>query len=136
MILWLIDDTLQHHDTAEATAALVPGVAFAGFVSGEEGIDAFRDAARDAKRLPDAVLMDFFIGDERGDRVTAQLRRLETAAKRPVIIGYSSVPSGSAAILAAGGDLVLKKQRDDEGINPALLAWLRKTLGLRAEPSS
>ena len=25
MILWLIDDTLQHHETAEATALLVPG---------------------------------------------------------------------------------------------------------------
>ena len=126
MILWLIDDTLQHHDTAEATASLVPGVRFAGFMSGAEGLEAFEDAARDLRRVPDVVLMDFFLGDERGDRVTAHLRQLEPAGKRPVIIGYSSVPSGSAAIVAAGADLALKKQRNDDGINPALLEWLRR----------
>lgn len=124
MLLWLIDDTMQHHDTAEATAARVPGVRFAGFVSGEEGVEAYRQVAGDVRLAPDVVLMDFFLGDDRGDRVTTRLRRI-AGAKRPVIIGYSSVPSGSAAIVAAGADLVLRKQRDDEGINPALLAWLR-----------
>jgi len=129
MILWLIDDTLAHHDTAEATALLVPGVTFAGFITGEEGVEAFREAANDAKRLPDAILMDFFIGGERGDQVTAELRRLEPACKRPVIIGYSSVPSGSAAIIAAGADLMLSKQRNDQGINPTLLTWLQRVVG-------
>lgn len=125
MILWLIDDTQQHHDTAAATVAQVPGVRLVGFRSAEEGVEAFRAALRQPRQLPDAVLMDFFLGDGRGDGVTARLRRLEPAGKRPVIIGYSSVPSGSAAIVEAGGDLVLKKQRDENGLNPSLLAWLR-----------
>jgi ActR/RegA family two-component response regulator len=120
---------VQHHDTAAATAALVPGVRFAGFATAEEGIDAFRAAVREGGEIPDAVLMDFFLGDDRGDRVTSTLRRLETAAKHPVIIGYSSVPSGSTAIISAGADLSLKKQRNDDGINPALLEWLRRTVG-------
>jgi CheY-like chemotaxis protein len=132
MNLWLIDDTPQHHATAEATAGLVPGVRFSGFLSGADGIEAFRDAGADADRLPDAVLMDFFLGDERGDHVTARLRELEPAAKRPLIIGYSSVPSGSAAIVAAGADLVLLKQRNEAGINPALLDWLRRAAKGRA----
>ena len=128
MILWLIDDTPQHHDTAAATVAQVPGVRFVGFRSAEEGVAAFRAAVRNPRHLPDAVLMDFFLGDGRGDEVTARLRRLEPPGKRPVIIGYSSMPSASAAIVEAGGDLVLKKQCDDTGINPTLLAWLRQAL--------
>jgi len=126
MLLWLIDDTPQHHETVAATASLVPGVDFAGFLSAEEGLSAFRKASKDAAKTPDVVLMDFFLGEDRGDRVTSQLRALETPAKRPVIIGYSSVPSGSSAIVDAGADLLLKKLRNNEGINPTLLQWLRQ----------
>jgi CheY-like chemotaxis protein len=131
MLLWLIDDTPQHHATTEATAALVPGVRFVGFTSGEDGVDAFRAAAKDGSRVPDVVLMDFYLGDERGDRVTARLRRLETPAKRPVIIAYSSVASGSASILEAGADLTLQKQRNADGINPALLEWLSQAVAAK-----
>jgi ActR/RegA family two-component response regulator len=129
MLLWIIDDTPLHHDTVAVTAALVPGVRVAGFASAEEGIAAYRAAVQDVRKIPDAVLMDFYLGDDRGDRVTAKLRRLENHDKRPVIIGYSSVASGSAAILAAGADLSLKKQRNDDGGNPALLEWLRRAVG-------
>ena len=129
MILWLIDDTLQHHDTAEATALLVPGVTFTGFITGEEALEAFREAGNITQRIPDAILMDYYIGDERGDQVTEQFRRVEPASKRPVIIGYSSLTTGSTAIIEAGADLMLRKQRNDEGINPALLDWLQRAVG-------
>lgn len=127
MLLWLIDDTDGHHRVAAATAALVPGVRFAGFLDAEAGLAAFAAAAPEA--LPDVVLMDFYLGQARGDRVTRRLRELEPATARPVIIGYSSVASGSAAIVAAGGDLVLRKHADRDGINPSLLAWLRGRSG-------
>jgi len=125
VLLWLIDDTEGNHRITGATAALVPGVRFRGFLTAEEGIAAFSLAARRPDELPDAVLMDYYLGDLRGDQVTRRLRELEPASARPVIIGHSSVASGSAAILAAGGDLVLRKHADDDGINPSLLAWLR-----------
>ena len=125
VLLWLIDDTEGNHRVAGATAALVPGVRFRGFLTAAEGITAFARAAKRPAELPDAVLMDYFLGETRGDLVTRRLRELEPAMARPVIIGHSSVASGSAAILAAGADLVLRKHADDEGINPSLLAWLR-----------
>ena len=125
MLLWLIDDTEGNHRIAGATAALVAGVRFRGFLTAAEGIAAFAHAARLPADLPDAVLMDYFLGDTRGDQVTRRLRELEPASVRPVIIGHSSVASGSAAILAAGADLVLRKHADEDGINPSLLAWLR-----------
>ena len=125
MLLWLIDDTADNHQVASATVALVPGVRFRGFLSAAEGIAAFARAAAHPAELPDAVLMDFYLGDARGDQVTRRLRELEPANARPVVIGHSSVASGSAAILAAGADLVLRKHANDAGINPTLLAWLR-----------
>ena len=134
MILWLIDDTLQHHGTAEATAGLVPGVDFAGFISGADALEAFRAVHADPARAPEVVLMDFYLGDERGDRLTSHFRQLEHAIQRPVIIGYSSVPSASEAIIAAGGDLMLRKLSNDDGINPVLLDWLQRFMATRKIP--
>ena len=125
VLLWLIDDTADNHRVAERTVGQVPRVRLRGFLEADAGIAAFAAAAAGSEPLPDAVLMDYFLGEARGDRVTRRLRELEPASARPVIIGYSSVASGSAAILAAGGDLVLRKHADGEGINPSLLAWLR-----------
>ena len=68
--------------------------------------------------------MDFFLVGERGDHVTKELRQAEVRS-RPVIVGYSSVASGSAAIVAAGGDLAVRKHADERGINPSLANWLR-----------
>ena len=130
MLLWLIDDTADHHRVAAATAALVAGVVFAGFASGRAALTAYARLARPGqpspRPLPDVVLMDFYLGDERGDAVTKRLRALEPASHRPVIIGYSSVRSGSAAIVAAGADLMLPKRSNAAGINPDLLNYLRR----------
>ncbi len=127
MLLWLIDDSPEHHRVAAATATLA-GVDFTGYASGREGIAAFARAARQRKGVPDAVLMDYYLGDDRGDAVTRRLRELEPAQYRPVIIGYSSVAEASRRIVESGGDLVLRKHATAEGINPSLLEWLRRTL--------
>lgn len=120
--LWLIDDTPQHHGVAEATARRVGGIAFRGFLDGASGEAAFRRAQDDGS-APDVVLMDFFLGDDRGDAVTRRMRGHERG-RRCTIIGYSSVVSGSEAIVAAGGDLILPKRRNDLGVNPFLERWL------------
>ena len=123
-LLWLIDDGEANHQAAAATVASLPWVELAHFYSGQEAVAAFSEIEQRGGRAPDAVLMDFFLDGERGDHVTAELRQAEVRS-RPVIIGYSSVASGSAAILDAGGDLVLRKHADASGANPSLAAWLR-----------
>ncbi len=123
-ILWLIDDSESNHQAACATAALLPWVRFAGFYSGAEAVQAFAAIEAEGGAAPDAVLMDFFLVGERGDHITKDLRQAEVRS-RPVIVGYSSVASGSAAIVAAGGDLAVRKHADDRGINPSLANWLR-----------
>jgi len=126
MQVWLIDDTHHHHQVVAATVALVPAVQFRGFLEGGSGISAFAEAVRQGTQ-PEAVLMDFFLGDDRGDAVTRRLRQCENA-QHSVIIGYSSASSGSEAIIAAGGDLSLPKRSNDGGINPHLLRWLQAKL--------
>ncbi len=123
-LLWMIDDSLSNLAVAEATAALVPRWNFAGHASGAEGVAAFRAAARQPKTLPDAVLIDFYLGDTTGDRVAMTLRALAPPGWRGLLIGHSSVAAMSRAIVAAGADTVLRKRSDERGINPDLLAWL------------
>jgi CheY-like chemotaxis protein len=125
--IWLIDDSPDHHAVAAETVARRPLWHLSGFLHGSDAIAAFADLADERPdELPDVVLMDFFLGDERGDAVTAELRRLETAAHRPVIIGYSSVASASQHIIASGADLALRKHRDESGVNPTLLRYLEQ----------
>lgn len=126
MQVWLIDDTHHHHQVVAATVALVPAVQFRGFMEGSSGISAFAEAVRQGTQ-PEAVLMDFFLGDDRGDVITRRLRQCEKN-QHSVIIGYSSATSGSEAIIAAGGDLSLPKRSNDAGINPHVLRWLRAAL--------
>ncbi len=119
--IWLIDDTPVLHAVAAATIDHAGGWEFTGYLSGAEAIGDLDAGAP----WPEVILMDYYIGPERGDRVTRALRRREPATIRPVIIGYSSVRSASQAIVAAGADLIVPKHQDAEGINPSLLAYLR-----------
>ena len=120
--IWLIDDTPHLHVVARATARLAGGWDFTGYLSGEEAVEAFI-AGHD---LPAVILMDFFLGDDRGDLLTARLRDLEPPTSRAVIVGYSSMRAGSEAIIAAGGDVIVTKTQNDAGINPSLLSYLKR----------
>ncbi|MBA2479544.1 MAG: hypothetical protein H0V44_02695 [Planctomycetes bacterium] len=131
--LWCIDDSSEHQSTAEATVALMPRFSFAGYIDAEEAIEAYARSARlSLADLPRIVLMDFYLGEVRGDAVTATLRELQPATSRLTIVGYSSVAAGSERIIAAGGDIVVRKHRDGEGRNPSLLRFLQDVLS--AEP--
>lgn len=123
-LVWLVDDSHDHHLVADSTVARLPGVVLIHHYDGAGAAAEYAAVQADpARRAPAVVLMDYFIGAERGDQVTRALRALERRS-RAVIVGYSSVASGSARIVEAGGDLVLRKHSDRQGVNPTLLRYL------------
>jgi CheY-like chemotaxis protein len=130
--VWLVDDSEDPHRVADLTIAGLEGVELTHFYTGAEALHAFASlAGGQPSSLPDVILMDFFIADERGDEVTRDLRRLEPASARPTIVGYSSMASASERILASGGDVVLRKQRSNDGVNPSLYRFLLARLHSR-----
>jgi CheY-like chemotaxis protein len=132
LLVWLIDDSEANHQVAARTTATLPAVDLVGFYTGDEAVAAFAatQAGQDAVP-PHVVLMDFYLGDERGDHVTAALRAAERRS-RPVIVGYSSVESASRVIVAAGADLVVRKHADGRGINPSLARYLKELVAARS----
>lgn len=131
LLIWLVDDSRDHHLVADHTVARLPGIGIAHYY---DGVSAEADyavlQADPALPAPAVVLMDFFLGLERGDHVTRALRALERRS-RAVIVGYSSVASGSARIVEVGGDLVVRKHCDQSGINPSLVRYLTSVLASR-----
>jgi FixJ family two-component response regulator len=124
-LVWLIDDTAEHHATARATIAALPGWQLTGYLDAAEAVAAFTALATKKPRdLPAVVLMDFFLGGTYGNLVTAELRKLQPVGAPITIVGYSSVASASAAIVAAGGDVIVRKHRDERGMNPSLERFL------------
>ncbi len=121
--IWLIDDMPNVHAVTEATVHQIGGWEFRGFFS---GIDAVKSLRRCEPGLaPQVILIDYYIGHERGDRIAPLLRSAEPADARPVLVGFSSVRSGSEAIVAAGAEVIVRKHQDDRGINPSLAEYLR-----------
>lgn len=119
--IWLIDDTPWWHKVTEATLQHWGGDHnFTGFHRGSSALLALHHS--EAALRPRIILMDFYIGDERGDRVTRELRQLDSSIG---IIGYSTAAAGSQAIVDAGGISIIRKHTDAAGINPSLLSWLQ-----------
>lgn len=121
--LWMIDDTEHWHAVAERTVQGCDGWEFEGFFTGFAAEQALGHTQQ--HEWPTAILMDFYLTSERGDEVTRRLRRI-TSPRFPIIIGHSTMPSGSRSIVAAGGNIILKKYDDENGINPALEQWLKQ----------
>jgi CheY-like chemotaxis protein len=122
---WLIDDTPVHHDTARRTITPFHALHLVSFLTGHAALAAYRRALTAGQALPRIVLMDYVLGAERGDRVTRALRQLDAGpASRLCIVGYSSMASASQAIVEAGGDCIVRKQRAGNGTNPSLAAFL------------
>jgi CheY-like chemotaxis protein len=118
MLVWLVDDDHDNHEVARATVEGLGGFLFHGFHSGHAALEAFAQGGR-----PEVVLMDFYLGAERGDRITARLRALADG-RRPLVVGYSSLHSGSERIVTAGGDVIVPKRCDAGGTNPHLRRFL------------
>ena len=124
MLLWIIDDAPSNHRTVAQTVAGRPEFTWEGFLDGDVAVDEFAQRVAHAPdRLPRVILMDFYLGDCRGDEVTGRIRAVHTPLT-PIIIGYSSMPAGSRQIVEAGGDLVLRKHTGADGRNPDLAVYL------------
>ena len=123
-LLWHIDDGEHLLAVSEATVLLAASWRFEAFTTGAEALGEY--AQRPVAERPDVILMDYFIGYERGDTVTRALRHLDPRPSRTRIIGHSSVRRASESIVAVGGDGILTKHSNSEGINPSLLAWLQE----------
>jgi CheY-like chemotaxis protein len=130
-LLWLIDDSASNHAAASATVARFPHLTLSCFYSGAEALATWAEQHQQTTTLPDIILIDYYLINERGDQITRLFRRTIAAAQatQPVIIGYSSVLSGSEAIVRAGADMIVRKHCDDSGINPSLALWLRSVAG-------
>jgi hypothetical protein len=129
ILVWLIDDSDANHGPAEATVERLPGFAFEGYHDAELAVAEYRLRAATAPHtLPRVVLMDFYLGDTRGDEVTIELRGIHSPGFSPVIVGYSSVASGSRTIVEAGGDVVVRKRTGRDGTNPDLALYLESFL--------
>ncbi len=128
IVIWVIDDLDENHALVERS--LPEGweerATFHGWLRAENALAA-ADAAlgmKDDVALPDLVFMDFFITSMHGDEATRDLLALyakhERAAVRPFIVGHSSLPAASAAIVRAGGDVVIQKPRTSGRSKPIL----------------
>lgn len=123
--LWLVDDSEPHHAAARATIAGLPAFELESFHEGDAAAAEFEFRARTApETLPRVVLMDYYLGDGCGDQVTARMRAADPPAFRPVIVGYSTVAERSREIVAAGGDVVVRKRIARDGSNPDLRVYL------------
>lgn len=129
LLVWIIDDADHNHRVAAATLRGLPGFALEGFLEAEIAVAEYALRAVTApETLPRIVLMDYFLDGTHGDEVTQRLRAIHAPAFSPVIVGYSSVASGSRAIVAAGGDTVVRKRTAPDGTNPDLRAYLETYL--------
>jgi len=127
--IWMIDDTIDHQRVAAATVASFPGLTFQGFSEPQAALGTYaRLKTEQPALLPRIVLMDYYLGSARGDRVTRELRERQDPAAALIIIGYSSVASCSERIVAAGGNLVLRKTADRSQRNPYLARYLEQFL--------
>jgi len=130
ILVWIVDDAPSNQRAVGATILRLPAFACEGFGDGEEAAAEFAHRAVHApERLPRVILMDFYLGHVRGDDITERIRAVATPLT-PIIVGYSSVSSGSRQIVAAGGDLIVRKHTAADGTNPDLRAYLETLLSV------
>ena len=119
--IWQLDDAEHWHEITRATLAQMDSSWQSHhFHSGQSMLMALDSCS--AADLPAIILMDFYLPNERGDHITAAIRGLELSVESH-IVGFSSVRSGSEAIVAAGGNSIVRKY-DGHGVNPDLQRWL------------
>ena len=129
MLIWLIDD-MDHWQAVTQETLRVGNRAwrFAGFLNAQAGLMAYDHALRSGgAALPQVLLLDFYIGRDRGDAVALRAWRdpeKDHQAPRSTVVKYSSVLSGSRTICQNGGDVVVRKHNNDAGWNPSLWQWL------------
>jgi len=117
IVVWVIDDARDNHDLVERSLpdGWRAAAHFHAFLAPENALALARSALADGEDalLPDVVFMDFFLGTMHGDEATRALLELyrehDREGDRPVIVGHSSMPGASDAIVRVGADLAIRK---------------------------
>lgn len=130
--IWQLDDTEYWHAVTAATLQHLEDWQQRSFYTSRDLFYAFDECGDHPKQLPQVLLMDFYLQGERGDQVTAALRRRGGPAALVTVIGFSSVRSCSRRIVDAGGNLALIKAETGDGINHHLLDYLQHYQPLQA----
>ena len=129
--IWLIDDIALWHEVTQRTLKALGTYHFQGFYQATSALMALDHCQPD--EMPNYILMDFFIGEDRGDRVTRHIRELFPELNC-TIIGYSTAGSGSRAIVRAGGNEIIPKHQDGKGMNPSLHQWISRFIDKNIQP--
>ena len=125
-VVWHLDDTEHWHQISAATVRSVQDWSLRSFYASRDLYYAFDEAFDEPSQLPHVILMDFYLDGERGDHITATIRKhYNSSAQHTTIIGYSSVRSCSERICNMGGDSILPKVETGNGINKHLLEYLK-----------
>ncbi|TVR44625.1 MAG: response regulator [Planctomycetota bacterium] len=127
-LFWLIDDTHHWHQVTKASLEHWGAHRFQGFHRAESALMALQGLP--AGEEPAVIFMDYYIGADRGDVVTEEIRR-HFPHLRCHIVGYSTARSGSEAIARAGGGDTVAKHANADGLNPSLLSWLGRPPSVR-----
>src|SRR4051794_28256363 len=126
--VWVLDDNLANLRMIERSfpEAVRAALEVRSFVDVEDFLATFDALCRtDAGRLPDFVLLDFFLGRMYGSQVLDHL--LTTYRREPippaVIIAHSSMAQVSDSLVQAGADFALPKQKGGETSPPITEAF-------------
>ncbi len=126
--IWVIDDNpanlqMIEHSFPEAVRAALE---VRSFVDAEDFLATFDALCRtDTARLPDFILLDYFLGRMYGSQVLDHL--LTSYRREPippaVIIAHSSMAQVSDSLVQAGADFALPKQKGGEFSPPIAEAF-------------
>jgi CheY-like chemotaxis protein len=121
--VWVLDDNPANLGMIERSfpEAVRAALEVRSFVDAGDFLAAFDALCRaDAGRLPDFILLDYFLGRMYGSQVLDHL--LSTYRREPVhpavIIAHSSMAPVSESLVQAGADFALPKQKGGETSPP------------------
>jgi CheY-like chemotaxis protein len=126
--VWVLDDNPANLGMIERRLpqAVRASLEVRSFVEAEEFLGTFDALCRaDAGRLPDFILLDYFLGRMYGSQVLDHL--LSTYRRGPVhpavIIAHSSMAPVSESLVHAGADFALPKQKGGQTSPPIAEAF-------------
>ncbi len=126
--VWVLDDNPANLRMIERSFPAAVGTALEvwSFVDAEDFLATFDALCRtDPGRLPDFILLDFFLGRMYGSQVLDHL--LTTYRREPippaVIVAHSSMAEVSDSLVQAGADFALPKQKGGETSPPITKAF-------------
>lgn len=115
--IWIVDDEPENLEMIERSfpTAIQDAVEVRSFMDVYRFLNELSQSCQMAKdRLPDFILLDFFLGRMYGWQALERIFSLYTSAQilreqQAVIIAHSSMPSASESLVKDGADFILPK---------------------------